>query len=248
MRRRSPVKGSSSKSESSFNESDSTRPNSDADDGVDSDTDSTDVDASADEGDEDDDEDEDNDEDEDEDEAWLSPNEDHPPEYYLQQLETFDEQDYTKEDYKDSSTSLIDRIEGKGGRRRWGMKHTSSLGTYWKVFRLVYERATGVKLDGKMNRSMHKVLSQLAKKHCLTKISRDKAYIYVEDLALVLQTNLIQAQLYLQLEDSPYQVLLEFTFKFTKEFLSVKDIYIIIYNKTFIFSPHVFYLSVLFYN
>ncbi|KAF1952281.1 hypothetical protein CC80DRAFT_518793 [Byssothecium circinans] len=190
MRRRSPVKGSS-ESKSSFSESDYTGPNSDADDGVESDTDPTDVDASADEG------------DEDEDEAWLSPNEDHPPEYYLQQLETFDEQDYTKEDYKDSSTRLIDRMEDQ-----WH----HSLGTYWKVFRLVYERATGVKLDGKMNRSMHKVLRKLAKKHGLTKIGRDKACMYVEDLALVLQTNLvttekryphgrcrIQAQLYLQL-------------------------------------------------
>ncbi|KAF1967816.1 hypothetical protein BU23DRAFT_583589 [Bimuria novae-zelandiae CBS 107.79] len=290
MRRRSPVEGSSSKSESSFNESDYTGPNSDADDGVESDTDPTDVDASADEG----------DEDEDEDEAWLSPNEDYPPEYYLQQLETFDEQDYTKEDYKDSSTRLIDlhrcwtylgkdqnraystvsvstlytffdwllsQRRGKGGRRRRGTKHASSLGTYWKVFCLVYERATGVKLDGKMNRSMH------------------KACMYVEDLALVLQTNLvttekryphgrcrIQAQLYLQLggftanrpqallslcyrhiqvtllrdpEGGPYRVLLEFTFEFTKQFLGVKDmntfpLFEVIYDETLIFSPHAF--------
>jgi hypothetical protein len=87
--------------------------------------------------------------------------------------------------------------------------------------------------------------------------------MYVEDLAKVLQTNLmttekrypyrryrIQAQLYLQLgrftanrpsallslcyqhvqvtllrdpEGSPYRVLLEFTFKFTKQFLGIKD-------------------------
>ena len=47
----------------------------------------------------------------------------------------------------------------------------------------MYERATGVKLDGKMNRSMHKVLRKLAKKHDLKKIGRDKACIYVEDLA-----------------------------------------------------------------
>ncbi|KAF2682551.1 hypothetical protein K458DRAFT_307420 [Lentithecium fluviatile CBS 122367] len=232
MRRRSPIESSSN--ERSSDESDYT--GSDADDGVESDTDLTDVNAFANKN--------------DEDEAWLSPNEDHPPEHYLQQLETFDEQEYTKEDYADSSTRLLDRMEdqwnqcwtylrkdhyrayatvsvatlytffdwllgqrrGKGGRKRRGTKLTSSLGTYWKIFRLVYERATGVKLDGKMNRSMHKVLRKLAKKHGLKKIGRDKACMYVKDLALVLQTNLvtaekryphgryrIQAQLYLQL-------------------------------------------------
>jgi hypothetical protein len=43
----------------------------------------------------------------DEDEAWLFSNEDHPPEYYLKLLEIFDEQEYAKEDYKDSSTRLL---------------------------------------------------------------------------------------------------------------------------------------------
>src|SRR6266568_3549228 len=47
---------------------------------------------------------------------------------------------------------------GKGGRKCRGTKIASSLGSYWKVYRLVYERAMGVKLDGKMNWSMHKVL------------------------------------------------------------------------------------------
>jgi hypothetical protein len=47
----------------------------------------------------------------DEDEAWLLPNEDHPPAYYLQQLENFDEQEYTKEDYKDNTTRLLNRME-----------------------------------------------------------------------------------------------------------------------------------------
>lgn len=47
---------------------------------------------------------------------------------------------------------------GKGGRRMRGTKHKSSLGTYWKLYRLVYERATGDKIKGKMNRDVHKVL------------------------------------------------------------------------------------------
>jgi hypothetical protein len=45
------------------------------------------------------------------DQAWLLADEDHPPEYYLEQLNTFDEAEYAKEDYKPSSTRLLDRIE-----------------------------------------------------------------------------------------------------------------------------------------
>src|SRR6266498_2250023 len=97
MRRRSPVDSSSDESEYA---------GSDVDDGVQSDTDLTDVDACTDEDDEDDKQCEGI-----EDEEWLSPDEDHPPEHYLQQLVTFDEQEYTKEDYKDSSTRLLDRME-----------------------------------------------------------------------------------------------------------------------------------------
>jgi hypothetical protein len=41
------------------------------------------------------------------DEAWLFSNEGHLPEYYLQQLETFNKQEYAKEEYKDSSTRLL---------------------------------------------------------------------------------------------------------------------------------------------
>ena len=52
---------------------------------------------------------------------------------------------------------FLSQRRGKGGRKRRGTKLASSLGTYWKVFRLVYERATGVKIGGKTTRSMHKV-------------------------------------------------------------------------------------------
>lgn len=33
------------------------------------------------------------------------------PEHYLRQMAAFDEQEYTKEDYEQSSTRLIDRME-----------------------------------------------------------------------------------------------------------------------------------------
>ena len=42
----------------------------------------------------------------------LADNE-HPPEYYIRQLEEFDESEYTKQDYSDGSTQLLDRIEGQ---------------------------------------------------------------------------------------------------------------------------------------
>ncbi|CAN9242336.1 unnamed protein product [Alternaria alternata] len=186
----------------------------------------------------------------DKDGAYLSPDNDHPPEYYIQQLETFNEEEYVKEDYKKSSTRLLNYMEDQ-----WNQK--------------------------------------LTKKHGLKKIGRDKACMYVEDLAQVLQTNLvttekryphgryrIQAQLYLQLggftanrpqallslcyrhikvtllrdpEGGPHRVLLEFTFEFTKEFLGVKDLNTfplpeIMYDETLLFSPHVFLLGLLFYD
>jgi hypothetical protein len=70
MRRRSPVKSSST---------DSDYIGSDTDDGVEPDTDLIDINEFA-----------DNNNENNEDEAWLSLDKDHPPEHYLQQLEMFD--------------------------------------------------------------------------------------------------------------------------------------------------------------
>jgi hypothetical protein len=52
---------------------------------------------------------------------------------------------------------ILDQRRGKGGRRVCGIKATSTLGTYWKIFRLVYEEANDAKIDGKLNRKMHRV-------------------------------------------------------------------------------------------
>ena len=66
------------------------------------DTDPTDIDTDA-------------DRDNDADISWLlEEDQDHPPEYYLNQENGFDEEDYTKEDYSDNSTVLLDAI-----RDRW---------------------------------------------------------------------------------------------------------------------------------
>ncbi|UQC77422.1 C2H2 finger domain-containing protein [Colletotrichum lupini] len=118
----------------------------------------------------------------------------HPSEYWLRELESFNEDSFACQDYSLGTTVLLDAVEGqwhqfcavikrdvqqcyatistsimhtffdwllnqkvgKDGRRKRGIKKKSSLGTYWKVFRLVYERAVGDKLDLKLNRSMHR--------------------------------------------------------------------------------------------
>lgn len=64
---------------------------------------------------------------------------------------------------------LLNQRRGKGGRKRRGTKLSSSLGTYWKCYRLVYERATGSKIEPQMNRQMHRVSKNL--------FLRDAAYL-----------------------------------------------------------------------
>jgi hypothetical protein len=45
--------------------------------------------------------------------ALLFADNEHPPEYYIQQLENFDETIYTQEDYGKGTTALLDRVEEK---------------------------------------------------------------------------------------------------------------------------------------
>jgi len=54
---------------------------------------------------------------------------------------------------------LLNQRRGKGGRRVRGVRSAHTLGTYWKVFRLVYERAIGDKIKGEVNRKIHRVCS-----------------------------------------------------------------------------------------
>jgi hypothetical protein len=42
---------------------------------------------------------------------------------------------------------VLNQRRGEGGRRLPGIKAKSSLETFWKVYRLVYERATGGKIN-----------------------------------------------------------------------------------------------------
>jgi len=45
------------------------------------------------------------------DSAWLLADNDHPPEYYLQLAEDFNETEDAREDYSPGTTVLLDRIE-----------------------------------------------------------------------------------------------------------------------------------------
>ena len=54
----------------------------------------------------------------------------------------------------------LNQRRGKNGRKLRGTKLCSSLESYWKTFRLVYERATGAKIDARLTRDMHKVHPQ----------------------------------------------------------------------------------------
>ncbi|KAH9903876.1 C2H2 finger domain protein [Xylariomycetidae sp. FL2044] len=84
----------------------------------------------------------------------------------------------------------LNQVVGKNGRKKRGTKKSSSLGTNWKVFRLVYEMAMGAKLDPKLNRNMHKVLRSLAKKHELSNQKRENRCMTIDDLKEQIETTL----------------------------------------------------------
>ncbi|KAK4148490.1 C2H2 finger domain protein [Chaetomidium leptoderma] len=150
----------------------------------------------------------------------------HPPEYYIRELEAFDESAFDAQDYAPTSTLLLDRVEeqwnnyctyirrdplacfesvsvkllymffdwllnqkqGKNGRQLRGTKKKSSLETYWKMFRLVYERAMTQKLDAKLNRQMHRALRRVAEKHGLSSEKREKRCMTIDDLKKQIDT------------------------------------------------------------
>ncbi|KAF8851636.1 hypothetical protein BDZ45DRAFT_707798 [Acephala macrosclerotiorum] len=138
----------------------------------------------------------------------------------------------------------------KSRRKLAGIQSTSTLGTYWKVFRLVYEQATEEKIEKKMNRYMHRVnsvsfLKKLAKKYRLSTKKRDNVAMYIENLASRIQISffcqlvifsanrsLALLKLYYSdiainlLRDSsngPHRILIEFTCEFTKKYLGTKN-------------------------
>ncbi|KAH7012484.1 C2H2 finger domain protein [Microdochium trichocladiopsis] len=85
-------------------------------------------------------------------------------------------------------TWRLDLKTGKDDRKIKGIKTASSLGTNWKVFRLVYEKAVGAKLDPKLNRQMHKVLRRLAKDYKLSTKKRENRCMTIDDLKEQIET------------------------------------------------------------
>ncbi|KAK1837702.1 C2H2 finger domain-containing protein [Colletotrichum chrysophilum] len=81
---------------------------------------------------------------------------------------------------------FLNQKVGKDGRKKREIKKKSTLATYWKVFRLVFERAVGDKLDPKLNRSMHRE----AKKHFLSEQRRANRCMTIDDLKLQIETTL----------------------------------------------------------
>ena len=60
--------------------------------------------------------------------ALLFADNEHPPEYYIQQLKNFDETEYKKEDYGKGTTALLNRVEEK-----WSQYGSSSNRSYQTV-------------------------------------------------------------------------------------------------------------------
>ncbi|CAG8975500.1 hypothetical protein HYALB_00004819 [Hymenoscyphus albidus] len=78
---------------------------------------------------------------------------------------------------------VCDQRRGKGGRRRPGIKHTSSLGTFWRWYQLVYKCETGRKIDDMVQRQGQDVIRLVAEEKMLANTKRESATMYVEDLA-----------------------------------------------------------------
>ncbi|KAK3332197.1 hypothetical protein B0T19DRAFT_397983 [Cercophora scortea] len=155
---------------------------------------------------------------------------------------------------------LLGQKAGKNGRKKRGTKKSSLLGTYWKVFRLVYERATGAKLDAKLNRKMHRItLGTMEKSFSLGEL-RILCVLFLLLLAptgarlasvLKLRYRDIRVVLSRDLDGGPYKVLIGFTLEFTKTYLGIKDaktvtLLEILFDDSLMFSPHVFLEGILF--
>ncbi|KAK3687910.1 C2H2 finger domain protein [Podospora appendiculata] len=157
---------------------------------------------------------------------------------------------------------VVDQKVGQNGRRKRGTKKKSSLGT----------RAMGEKLDGKLNRKMHKVLEKLAKKHGLSSKRRENRCMTIDTLKEEIHTTLsttkksfdlgelrilalrfgdIQVMVARNPGGGPHNILIWFTLEFTKTYLGEKDaksypIPEILHDPSLLLSPHVFLLGILF--
>ncbi|KAF4480421.1 hypothetical protein CGGC5_v011005 [Colletotrichum fructicola Nara gc5] len=245
-----------------------------------------------------------------EDQVMLFDGNVHPPEYWLRELENFNEDAFACQDYSPGTTLLLDAVEeqwqqyckvikrdvqqcyatistrllhtffdwflsqkvGKDGRKKRGIRKKSSLGTYWKVFRLVYERAICNKVDSKLNRSMHREgFAIFSEEQIETTLSTTKKSFKLGELRILAVLYLLllapagsrpKATLDLRFKDvkvalardpegGPHKLLVRFTPEFTKTYLGEKEqkTYTIpetMFDPSLLLSPHVFLLGILF--
>ncbi|KFY96390.1 hypothetical protein V500_02463 [Pseudogymnoascus sp. VKM F-4518 (FW-2643)] len=78
---------------------------------------------------------------------------------------------------------VCDQRRGKGGRRRPGIKHTTSLETFWKWYNLVYKLEVGEKIDEMIIRQGQDLIKFVADQKGLDNSKRESATMYAEDLA-----------------------------------------------------------------
>ncbi|OJD11104.1 hypothetical protein AJ78_08054 [Emergomyces pasteurianus Ep9510] len=84
---------------------------------------------------------------------------------------------------------VLNQRHDKGGRRCQRLKYQSSLETYWKIFRLVYEREMKEKIDQEISlRVIKNVIPKLARLYRLKKGRRKKSVVYLNDLVKVVET------------------------------------------------------------
>ncbi|KAH8659526.1 C2H2 finger domain protein [Ilyonectria robusta] len=83
---------------------------------------------------------------------------------------------------------LLGQKTSPNGRKKRGIRKLSSLGTYWKVFRLAFERAVGEKICPKLTRGMHKVLRALGKDHNLSSQRRMNRCMTIDNLKEQIKT------------------------------------------------------------
>ncbi|KAK1975244.1 C2H2 finger domain-containing protein [Colletotrichum cereale] len=238
-----------------------------------------------------------------------------PPEYWRRAVEDMNESEFECQDYSPSTTALLDNVEEQYCEvldrdprqcyetlsvgilynffdwKRSGIKKKSSLGTYWKIFRLVFERAMGERIASKLGRSMRKVIGRLAKKHGLNDQAQANRIMTIDQLKQHIEETLsitrkmfkvgevrLLAVLFVLLvtpagacrkaiarlrfrdisvvlardpEGRPHKLLIRFTPKFTKEYLSAKaqNTYLIpktMFDPSLLLSLHVFLLGILF--
>ncbi|RDK36440.1 hypothetical protein M752DRAFT_287819 [Aspergillus phoenicis ATCC 13157] len=107
------------------------------------------------------------------------------------------------------------------GRYLPGIKWKSSPGTFWKVFRLAYERKTSNKITKQMNCQMRCTTVSTTKK----KFGHGSCRPHNHRPQAILNSRYrhIQVSLLRDPEGEPHRINPEFTFEYTKEWLGAKD-------------------------